>query len=571
MTKYRDNHVVYHGRRRFVLLMFLLCMVSLFARAVDLQVFKHAFLLAKAERGHFTNLTVPASRGMITDRNNKVLAVSTPVGKVWYHPSSDEHFDNEQRAFIQRVLDIGGSDIALAEESQSRRYLHRAVPYDLLDKISQAKLPGIGIERSYRRYYPQGETFAHVLGFTNVDDQGQEGLEFAFDDFLAGQPGLRRVLRDRRGNVLEQVSQLERKQAGQTLRLSLDERIQYLAYIDIKRAVAEHGAKSGSAVVLDVHTGEVLAMVSQPSFNPNDWNSRLPDAVRNRAVKDVFEPGSSFKPFTLAAALESGQYHEHSIIDTSPGSFKIGSRTIKDPRNYGEINFGTLLSRSSNVGASKVSMSLPKEDLWKMLDRAGFGRITDSGFPHEVRGRLRDYTDWYPDDQANISFGYGVNVTPLQLAQGYSIIAADGLLRPITFLPAIDVAEPTRVMTADTARAVRNMMQEVVSPQSTGFKAAVEGYRVAGKTGTSQKLVNGRYSDQNHYATFAGMAPAEAPRLVVVVVIDDPGHAENFGGGDVAAPVFSSIMRSALRLLNVRPDQSAPSSQYKHGAPEVSL
>ena len=312
-------------------------------------------------------------------------------------------------------------------------------------------------------------------------------------------------------------------------------------------------------------------MVSQPSFNPNDWNSRLADSVRNRAVKDLFEPGSTFKPFTLAAALESGRYSENSMIDTSPGSFKIGSRTIKDPRNYGLMNFGTLLSRSSNVGASMVSMSLPKKELWEMLDRAGFGRITDSGFPHEVNGALRDYEGWYPDDQANISFGYGVSVTPLQLAQGYSIIAADGLLRPITFLPADDKVEPKRVMSVDTARAVRNMMQEVVSPQSTGFKAAVEGYRVAGKTGTSQKLINGIYSDENHFATFAGMAPAEAPRLVVVVVIDDPGHAEDFGGGDVAAPVFSSIMRSALRLLNVRPDQSAPAGQFKHGVTEVNL
>jgi len=531
MTAYRDNHVVYHGRRRFVLLAFLLCMAALFVRAVNLQIVQHEFLLGKAERGHFTNISVPASRGMITDRNEKVLAVSTPVGKVWYQPVGDEQLNNEQRALLQGVLNIGGSNIAMAEERNTRRYLHRAVPYDLLGKISAAKLPGVGIERSYRRYYPQGETFAHVLGFTNVDDQGQEGLEYAYDEFLAGQPGLRRVLRDRRGNVLEHVSQLAPKQAGQTLRLSLDERIQYLAYLDIKRAVTEHGAKSGSAIVLDVHTGEVLAMVSQPSFNPNDWKSRRPAAVRNRAVKDVFEPGSTFKPFTLAAAL----------------------------------------SRSSNVGASKISMSMPKADLWSLLNQAGFGRSTDSGFPHEVGGILRDFENWYPDDQASISFGYGVNVTPLQLAQGYSIIAADGVLRPITFLPDQGNLEARRVMSVETARKVRNMMQEVVSPHSTGFKAAVDGYRVAGKTGTSQKLVNGAYSDEHHVAAFAGMAPAEAPRLVTVVVIDDPGRADVYGGGDVAAPVFSSIMRSALRLLNVPPDQSAPAGAFKHDLPEVTL
>lgn len=570
MTVYRDNHVVYHGRRRLLLLMFLLCLLVLLGRAFYLQVVQHEFLVAKAERGHYTNLDLPARRGMITDRNGKVLAVSTPVGKVWYHPREGVKLSAEQRAFLQQLLNIGSDKIVLAEKSSSRRYLSKVVPYDLLDQLKAARLPGLGMERAHRRYYPQKDIFSHVLGYTNFEDQGQEGLEKAFDEFLAGHPGKRKVLRDRRGNVLEHVSELEPMRPGQSLRLSLDERIQYLAYEELKYAVDLHQAASGSVVVLDVNTGEVLAMVSQPSFNPNDGASKKAEWVRNRAVKDLFEPGSTFKPFTLAAALESGLYTEHSIIDTSPGSVKVGSHLIEDIKNYGRMDFSTLLSRSSNVGASKVSLSIPKESFWQMLDKIGFGRSTDSGFPYEAGGSLRDYDKWVPLDRAVISYGYGVNVTPLQLAQGYAVIAADGMRRPVSFIAQDGVNVPERVMSAATAGSIRQMMQQVVSPSNTGYKAAVEGYRVSGKTGTSRKLVNRVYSDKHHVATFAGMAPAESPELVIVVVIDDP-QGKSFSGGDVAAPVFSNIMQSALRLLNVQPERSLINEGFYSSTSEVSL
>ncbi len=570
MTMYRDNHSVYHGRRRLLLLLFVIGLCLLLARAFQLQVLQHEFLQAKAEQRHFTHVSLPARRGMITDRNGKVLAVSTPIGKVWYHPSEEVSLSSEQRVYLQSMLNIGSTNIELADKTGSRKYLSKVVPYDLLDEIKKANLPGVGLDRAHRRYYPQKDIFAHVLGYTNFEDQGQEGLEKAFDEYLAGHAGKRKVLRDRRNNVLEHVSQVEEMRPGQSLQLSLDERIQYLAYHELKQAVDFHQASSGSVVVLDVLTGEVLAMVSQPSFNPNDGSTKKPEWVRNRAVKDTFEPGSTFKPFTLAAALESGLYTRNSIIDTSPGSIRVGERLIEDPKNYGPITLTTLLSHSSNVGASKVSMSIPIETFWGLLNDIGFGRTTDSGFPYEATGRLREIDEWYPLNRASISFGYSVSVTPLQLAQGYAVIAANGIRRPITFLAQAESPQGVQVISETTAEALRDMMQDVVSPKSTGYKAAVEGYRVSGKTGTSRKWVKREYSDKHHVVTFAGMAPAQSPRLVTVVMIDDPKGGKA-SGGDIAAPVFSNIMRSALRLLNVRPEEDVIKEGYINSLPELSL
>ncbi len=570
MTMYRDNHSVYHGRRRLLLFLFLVALCLLLARAFQLQVLEHNFLQAKAEQRHYTHINLPARRGMITDRHGKVLAVSTPIGKVWYQPNQDSALSAEQKTYLQGILNIGSSNIDLAEKTGSRKYLSRVVPYDLLEEITTANLPGVGMDRAHRRYYPQKDIFAHVLGYTNYEDQGQEGLEMAYEEYLAGHPGKRKVLRDRRNNVLEHVSQVEEMRPGQSLRLSLDERIQYLAYDELKQAVDYYQASSGSVVVLDVVTGEVLAMASQPSFNPNDGSSKKPERVRNRAVMDSFEPGSTFKPFTIAAALESGLYSRNSIIDTSPGSFKIGQNTIKDPRNYGPISFASLLSHSSNVGASKVSMTIPKESFWGLLSDIGFGRSTDSGFPSEANGDLLELSEWYPMNRASISFGYAVSVTPLQLAQGYAVIAANGLRKPITFVARDEIPQGVQVISAENAKYIREMMQDVVSPESTGYKAAVEGYRVSGKTGTSRKVINRLYSDQHHVVTFAGMAPANSPRLVTVVMIDDP-KTDTATGGDIAAPVFSRIMRSSLRLLNVQPAEEEMQDGYVNSLPELSL
>ncbi len=570
MTMYRDNHSVYHGRRRLLLFLFIVALCLLLARAFQLQVLEHDFLQAKAEQRHYTHINLPARRGMITDRHGKVLAVSTPIGKVWYQPDQDSTLSAEQKTYLQGILNIGSSNIELAEKTGSRKYLSRVVPYDLLDEITAANLPGIGMDRAHRRYYPQKDIFAHVLGYTNFEDQGQEGLEMAYEEYLAGHSGKRKVLRDRRNNVLEHVSQVTEMRPGQSLRLSLDERIQYLAYDELKQAVDYYQASSGSVVVLDVQTGEVLAMASQPSFNPNDGSTKVPERVRNRAVMDSFEPGSTFKPFTIAAALESGLYSSNSIIDTSPGSYKIGQNTITDPRDYGSISFASLLSHSSNVGASKVSMAIPKESFRGLLTEMGFGRSTDSGFPSEAKGKLLELSQWYPMNRASISFGYAVRVTPLQLAQGYAVIAANGVRKPITFVARDEIPQGVQVISPENAKYIREMMQDVVSPESTGYKAAVEGYRVSGKTGTSRKVINRLYSDQHHVVTFAGMAPANSPRLVTVVMIDDP-KTDTATGGDIAAPVFSKIMRSSLRLLNVKPEEEEMTDGYVNSLPEFRL
>jgi len=425
-------------------------------------------------------------------------------------------------------------------------------------------LPGVNLQREYRRYYPAGEVTAHVVGFTNIDDRGQEGLELAYDEWLRGTPGSKRVLRDRLGRVVRNVEQIRKPEPGRDLTLSLDRRIQYLAYRELKRAVFHHQARSGSLVILDVHTGEVLAMVNQPSFNPNDRRQFLPAQTRNRAVTDVFEPGSTIKPFTIAAALLSGRYRPNTLIDTSPGHYRLGRAVIRDDRDYGRINLTTVIQKSSNVGASKIALSLPDELLYRVQDSFGFGAVTGSGFPGEVGGLINDAGHWRRIEKATVAYGYGISVTALQLVRAYAALADDGRLHPVSFLRVTSPEPARRVLPARVARQIRRMLEAVVADGGTGTRARIAGYRVAGKTGTVKKAVAGGYSEDRYVSVFAGFAPASHPRLAMVVIVNEPRDGIYYGGL-VAAPVFSRVMAGALRMLGVAPD-AAPAHPLRLAA-----
>ncbi len=530
----------------------------LVTRAVWLQAFDDEFLTRQADVRHLRVAKIPAHRGVITDRNGEPLAVSTPVDSIWVNPREIVRAP-DRIGQLAAALDIDPDELARRLTRNMNRefmYLKRHMRPTDAAAIVALKLPGVAVEREYRRYYPAGEVVGHVIGFTNIDDVGQEGLELAFDHWLAGRPGKRRVLKDRLGRVVEDVELIQSPNPGRELATSIDLRIQYLAYRELKTAIKHSGAASGSIVVLDVETGEVLAMVNQPSYNPNDRSQFSAAKYRNRAITDIFEPGSSLKTLVVAAALESGQYHAASRVDTSPGFIKVGSKVIEDEHNLGRIDLTTILARSSNVGATKVAMSLPAETLYNVLSGFGLGRLTGSGFPGESSGLLSHYSNWRPISQATLAYGYGLSVTPLQLAQAYAVIAANGLQHPVSLLRLKQAPIARRVIKAQTATAVLSMLEAVVGAGGTGRQAVVAGYRVAGKTGTVKKFVPGGYSEDRYLALFSGIAPVTRPRLAIVVVIDDPSTGDYYGG-EVAAPVFSSVVEGALRILAIPPDNFA--------------
>lgn len=543
-------------RSRFVTGCLLCGAAALVARAVHLQVFNTEFLTRQADARHLRVAKIAAHRGVITDRNGEPLAVSTPVDSIWVNPRQlSEAADRIQE--LARALDIDADELTRRVAQNTGKefmYLRRHLPPAEAAAIDRLDIPGVGTEREYRRYYPAGEVVGHLVGFTDIDDVGQEGLELAFDQWLAGEAGTKRVMKDRLGRVVEDVERIKQPSPGRELALSIDLRIQYLAYRELKAAVHRSGAAAGAAVVLDVATGEVLAMVNQPTYNPNDRAQFSPSKYRNRAITDIFEPGSSLKPLIVAAALESGRYTAGSTIDTAPGYVRVGAKLIEDHDNLGRISLTTLLARSSNVGAIKIAMSLPPETLHGVLASFGLGRLSASGFPGESAGLLSHHSNWRPIGQATLAYGYGLSVTPLQLAQAYAIIAGDGLQRPVSLLRLDQPPIARRVIAVPTARDVLKMLEAVVaSGEGTGKRAAVPTYRVAGKTGTARKIVPGGYSEDHHTALFAGIAPVSRPRLAIVVVVDDPSNGEYYGG-DVAAPVFSNIARGALRILAVPPD-----------------
>jgi len=543
------------GRVAVVGVFFAFVATSLVARAVHLQVLNKDFLNQQADTRHLRTEKITAHRGTITDRHGEPLAMSTPVDSIWANPKKlAPAVDSVPK--LARILGIEPQQLmrrVTRSMDKEFLYLKRHVSPEQAQEVLAIKLPGVNVLREYRRYYPAGEVAGHLVGFTNIDDQGQEGLELAFNHWLAGESGAKRVLKDRLGRSVENVESIRPPHHGKDLRTSIDLRIQYLAYRTLKAAIQSYRAESGSIVVLDTLTGEVLAIVNQPTYNPNDRSQYSAERYRNRAITDIFEPGSSIKPLVVAAALESGQYRPSSIIDTAPGYVVVGPKKIEDSRNLGRISLTTMLARSSNVGVTKLAMSLEPDQLWGTMTQFGLGSLTSSGFPGESAGLLTHYNHWRPISQATLAYGYGVSVTPLQLAQAYSVLGTDGLLRPISLVALDSPGESDRILSRDSAAAVRRMLEEVVRPGGTGTKAAVTGYRIAGKTGTAWKFAAGGYSEDKYISIFAGLAPASDPRLTVVVVIDEP-RGEFYYGSDVAAPVFADVMAEALRLLAVPPD-----------------
>ncbi len=548
------------GNLRFrlytVLMVLVLATTALVVRAVDLQVVRKDFYQGEGDSRYLRDIPIAVSRGTIFDRNGEPLAVSTPVESIWGNPQ--ELLANpDQLPILAKALAVTTADLTerlVQRKDKEFLYLKRPVDPDAAAEILALKIPGVASERAFRRYYPSGEIIAHALGITNIDDRGQEGLELAFDDWLAGKPGLKRVIRDRMGHVVENVELLQEAQPGRDLTLSIDRRIQYLAYRELKSAILEHHASSGSMVILDVSNGEVLAMVNQPSFNPNSRANIKPAYRRNRGVTDVVEPGSTMKAFTVAAALESGRWKPDTVIDTTPGTMLVSGHTVRDVRNFGVIDVTRVITKSSNVGAAKMALDMTNEHMYDVLHRFGFGEVSGSGFPGEAPGYLPTAKSWGTLEKVTLSYGYGLNVTPLQLAQAYAALANGGRLRPPGFVKGA-MNPDSAVIDPQIAASVVAMLETVVGPQGGGLKAAVPNYRVAGKTGTSRRAVAGGY-ESRYISLFAGMVPASNPRLVGVVVIHDPGGVQGgvYYGGLVAAPVFGQVMGDALRLLDVPPD-----------------
>jgi len=553
--KLRTVQAQYPVRRWLVLSFFLCCMLVLSSRAVYLQLLNNDFLKEHGDARSIRVVEIPSHRGVIVDRNGEQLAMSTPVDSIWVTPRKVFE-DVERLPELAEALDMTVENLHQTIRDRMSRdfiYLKRHATPDVVKKVQESGIRGVSTQREYKRYYPAAEVTSHIIGFTNVDDQGQEGLELAYNDWLSGKNGKKRVLKDRLNRIVENIESIEPSEPGKELRLSIDRRVQYLAYRELAAAVKYHRAKSGSLVMLDVRTGEVMAMVGQPSYNPNNRETLNSLFYRNRAVTDVFEPGSTMKPFTVAAGLESGLYKPHTTIETSPGFFKVSDHTIRDMRNYGNIDVSTVITKSSNVGASKIALSLEPEKFWDVLSRFGFGQSTGSAFPGESSGVLSPYNSWSDVELATMSFGYGLSVTPLQLAHAYSVLANGGVLLPISFIKVNGTVSGKRALPENITRQVRKMMETVVSDKGTGKRAAIRGYRVIGKTGTVYKYIRGGYSDDRYLSVFAGIAPASAPRFAMVVLIDEPKGDSHYGGV-VAAPVFSRVMEGAFRILNIPPD-----------------
>ena len=540
-------------RARFVAALILLAFGTLAARSAWLQVVRNDFLQQKGESRYSRVIELSATRGRIADRSGDMLAVSTPVKSVWAIPEDARLTPAQARELAGLLeLDVRELNRRLASEKDFV-FIRRQIPPDAAEKIAALNLPGIHQQREYRRYYPAGDVTAHMLGFTGVEDRGQEGIELAFDAQLAGKPGSRRVIKDRLGRIVEDVESIKPPQDGKDLTLALDAKVQYLAFTHLKQALAEHKAKAGGVVVLDAKTGEVLALANLPAYNPNNRVKLTGAQLRNRALTDVFEPGSTMKPFTVALALEKGRFRFDSQIQTAPGRLTIGNATISDAHPHGLLTVAQVIQKSSNVGAAKIAGAFAPEEMWQMFDALGFGQPMKLGFPGEVGGRLRPFKTWRPIEQATMSYGHGISVTLMQLARAYLAFARDGDVIPLslTRLESPPLAGKS-IFSAQTAREVRAMLEMAVLPGGTAPKAQIAGYRVAGKTGTAHKLEGGQYAER-YVAAFVGFAPVSDPRLVVAVMIDEPS-AGKYYGGEVAAPVFAQVMAGSLRTLGVAPD-----------------
>ncbi|MCK9258549.1 MAG: penicillin-binding protein 2 [Azoarcus sp.] len=539
-------------RSRFVLMVLLGCLLVLVGRALFLQGIDNEFLQAKGEMRYARVLEVPATRGRITDRNGDMFAVSTPVRSIWAIPTDVSLEPGEARQ-LARLLEMDVAELnAKLASGRDFAYLKRQLSPDVAERIAALKLTGIHEQREYRRFYPGGEVTAHMLGFTSVEDRGQEGIELAYEAQLAGQPGSRRVIKDRRGQVVEDVESIRPPRDGEDVVLAMDGKIQYLAYSALRDAMQKYRAKAGAVVVVDVQTGEVLALANAPTFNPNNRANLTGTQLRNRAFTDTFEPGSVMKPFVAALALESGKFKATTKIDTSPGRLTIGSATIGDAHVHGILTVAEVIQKSSNVGTVKMALQFSPDEMWHLLDGLGFGSQLNLGFPGEATGRLRPAKSWRPIEQATMSYGHGISVSLIQLAHAYLAFARDGDLLPLS-LTRVDTpkAAPKRIFSPTVAREVRGMLEMAAGPGGTAPQAQVPGYRVAGKTGTAYKIEGGQYV-KKYVSSFVGLAPASRPRLVVAVMIDEPNGAHY--GGAVAAPVFARIVEGSLRALGVAPD-----------------
>ncbi|MEO8156623.1 MAG: penicillin-binding protein 2 [Betaproteobacteria bacterium] len=556
-------------RARLLLLLVFFGFMLLAARAFYLQGLHNDFLQQKGETRYSRVVEISAHRGMVTDRNGEPLALSTPVESVWAVPA-DAGLSAEQRVKLTRLLGMDAAELKrrLAEPDRDFVYLKRQLPPEQAAKVVQLNLPGIFLRREYRRYYPAAEVTAHVVGVTGIDDNGQEGIELAYQEWLGGKAGSRRVIKDRLGHVVEDIESIRAPQEGRELALSIDQRIQYLAFRELKSAIALHEAKAGSLVVLDVTTGEVLALANWPSYNPNNRDTFKTNRSRNRAVVDLFEPGSTLKPFTVAAALESGLVNPGSMIDTEGGQYTIGNRTIHDAHPEGILTVAQVIQKSSNVGAAKMALAMAPKKMWTIFSEVGFGTQTKVGFPGEASGRLRAYQTWKPIEQATMSYGHGISVSLLQLARAYSVFATDGTLKPLTLIRRDQPVQGKAVISPRTALAVRKMLEMVTQPGGTAIRAQVAGYRVAGKTGTAHKLAGANYAPNRYIASFVGFAPVSNPRLVIAVMVDEPGG-KLYYGGEVAAPIFSNVMAGALRLLGIEPEATLDNVISPDSAPVV--
>ncbi len=530
---------------------FALLFAALAGRSLYLQSFDNAFLQEQGTARSSREIDVPAHRGRIIDRFGEPLAISTPVKSIWTFPTQLDATP-PQLAALAQLLETTPAKVAAKLGDGDFVYLAKQIPPETADRIAALRIKGLNDEGGYRRFYPGGETMSHILGFTGDRDAGQEGIELAQQEWLGGRPGSRRVVINRRGDIVEDVEAIRAPQAGRDLALSLDSRLQYLAFRELKAAVERNKAKGGSLVMLDAKSGEILALANWPTYNPNAPRKSAPERMRNRALTDTFEPGSTMKPFTIATALESGKVRPDTVIQTAPGSFTIGSKTIHDAHPNGALTVEQVIQKSSNVGAAKIALGLPSQTLWQTLTNAGFGTPPHTGFPGEVSGRLRPAKNWKPIEQATISYGHGLSVNLVQLARGYTIFANDGELKPATLLKSNGAPAGRRVVSTATALAVRHMLELAVQPGGTAPKAQVPGYRVAGKTGTAHKLEGRGYANK-YVSSFVGFAPVSDPRLIVAVMLDEPSAGEYYGG-TVAAPVFSMVMGGALRLLGVPTD-----------------
>ncbi len=544
------------NRHQLILGILILATVGIVIRAVYLQLIHKDFLQEQGNERYLRVVEIPAHRGMILDRNGEPLAVSSPVDSIWAVPEA--LLENRERLpALAQTLGMNAAELEQRLTEREERefvYLRRHLPPDTTQRVLALKIPGVYSQREYRRYYPTAEVTSHLLGFTDIDDVGQEGLELAFNDRLKGVSGSKRVIRDRLGHIVEDVEIIRVPEPGKPLVLSIDRRIQYLAYRALKAAVQERDASGASAVVLDVTTGEILAMVNQPAGNPNNRQQLNAALLRNRAVTDVYEPGSTMKAFTASLALESGAYKPETPIDTRPGVLQIGRYFVKDVHNCGLIDVARVISKSSNVGISKIALSMPAQKLWELYRRLGFGAISGLGFAGEQGGILKPYSSWGAIGHANNAFGYGLSINTLQLAQAYAVLAAGGVRRPLSLLKRDQPPqEEVRLLSEATVQKVRTMLEMAVSEAGTGLKASIPGYRVAGKTGTVHKVAHGHYAENRYRSLFAGMVPASHPRLVGVVMLDEPRRG-GYYGGVIAAPVFSKIMEGALRILNIPPD-----------------